>query len=303
MFDVAIVGAGVAGITAAITAKTRNCEVAVFGNDIITSDLYKAKNVDNYLGFYNISGKELCKNFLEHLNKFDININNKKVSQILSMGDYYALNAGNQFYETKAIILATGTQRQKIIKGEDEFLGKGLSYCATCDGMLFKNKIVAVTGNSPEIQEEIEFLSKIAKKIYYIKNKINNIDIKVNNNNIEIINDSINEMLGETYLKGLKLNESVLECDGLFILNNNMPINSLINGIEKTQSGEIKTDKSMKTNLPGVFAAGDCTGKPYQVQKAAGEAQVAALSAVNYLFDLKNKLKGVDNIVNNNNKR
>ena len=139
-YDIAIVGTGPAGLSAAINAKIRNKNIIVFGNENLSNKLTKAPSIDNYLGFYDISGVDLKDKFLEHVKSLDIEICEKRINNIYSMGDYFALMSSDSMYEATTVILATGVEYGKPIKGEEEFLGKGVGYCATCDAPLYRDK-------------------------------------------------------------------------------------------------------------------------------------------------------------------
>ncbi len=167
-YDIAIVGSGPAGLSAAINAKIRNKNIIVFGTESLSNKLIKAPSIDNYLGFYEISGEELREKFQNHLDKMEIEITYKKINNIYAMGDYFALMSGEDMYEATAVILATGVEYGKPIKGEEEFLGKGVGYCATCDAPLYKDKKVAIIGYNKESKEEANFLNEIASKTYFI---------------------------------------------------------------------------------------------------------------------------------------
>jgi len=167
-YDIAIVGSGPAGLSAAINGKIRNKNIIVFGNENLSNKLVKAPSIDNYLGFYDISGDELKDKFKEHINNMDIEISNKKINNVYAMGEYFALMSGDEMFEATTVILATGVEYGKPIKGEEEFLGRGVGYCATCDAPLYRDKTVAIIGYNKESEEEANFLNEIASKTYFI---------------------------------------------------------------------------------------------------------------------------------------
>lgn len=212
----------------------------------------------------------------------DIDINSEMAYNILDMGDYYSINAGNNFYDAKTIIIATGKTKNTLLKGEAEYLGRGVGYCATCDGALYKNKNVAIISENQEGEEEARFLSEICSEVYYLPlYKLNaNLLEKVN-----IVNSKPTGILGDgNKVTLLKTTEEVIDVDGIFITRDVLPVNQLIEGLD-LENGSIMVDRAMSTNLPGVFACGDCTGKPFQISKAVGEGNIAALSAIKYLDD------------------
>ena len=283
-YDIAIVGSGPAGLSAAINAKIRNKKIILFGSKDFSAKLIKAPKINNYLGFHNISGSDLKKEFQRHIKSMDISITNERINSIYAMGDYFALMVNEKMYEATTVILATGVEYTKPLKGEEEFLGKGVGYCATCDAPLYKGKTVTIIGYNHEGEEDANYVSELAAKTYYVP--MYNSKYKLNDN-IEIVKDKPIEIQGEGFVNKLILKDRELETDGLFILKDSVPPGQLVPGLE-VEDGHIKVDRLMRTNIEGCFAAGDCIGKPYQYIKAAGEGQVAALNAVTYI-DSRNK--------------
>ena len=167
-YDIAIVGSGPAGLSAAINAKIRNKNIILFGNDNLSNKLVKAPSIDNYLGYYDISGEDLKNKFEDHIKNMDIEVVSKKINNIYAMGEYFALMSGDEMFEATTVILATGVEYGKPIKGEEEFLGRGVGYCATCDAPLYRDKKVAIIGYNQESEEEANFLNEIASKTYFI---------------------------------------------------------------------------------------------------------------------------------------
>ncbi len=293
-YDIAIVGSGPAGLSAAINAKIRNKNIILFGNDILSNKIVKAPSIDNYLGFYEISGEELKDKFKEHIESMDIQIENKKINNIYAMGDYFALMSGDDMFEATTVILATGIEYSKPIKGEEEFLGKGVGYCATCDAPLYRDKKVAIIGYNKESEEEANFLSEIASKTYFIP-MYKKVGFMRGENpeldeSIEIINEKPVEIKGDTLVNKVEFKEKEIEVDGVFVIKDSSSPKSLVPGIE-TEGPHIKVDINMQTSIEGCFAAGDCVGKPYAYIKSAGQGHIAALNAVSYLDKLKMKEK------------
>ncbi|HCW03552.1 MAG TPA: thioredoxin reductase, partial [Clostridium sp.] len=165
-YDIAIVGSGPAGLSAAINAKIRNKKIILFGYKDLSNKLTKAPKINNYLGFYDISGEALKERFQEHLLSMDIEITEERINNVYAMGDYYALMANEKIYEAKTIILATGMEYTKPLKGELELLGKGVGYCATCDAPLFRGKVVTIIGYNKEAEQEANYVSELAGKLY-----------------------------------------------------------------------------------------------------------------------------------------
>lgn len=292
-YDIAIVGSGPAGLSAAINSKIRNKNIIVFGNDNLSNKLVKAPSIDNYLGFHDISGEDLKDKFKEHIDSMDIQILSKKINSIYAMGEYFALMSGDEMFEATTVILATGVEYGKPIKGEEEFLGKGVGYCATCDAPLYRDKKVAVIGYNKESKEEANFLSEIASKTYFIPMYKKESLVRASDEletSIEVINDRPIQIHGDNLVNKVEFKEKEIDVDGVFVIKDSASPKSLVPGIE-TDGPHIKVDINMKTSIEGCFAAGDCAGKPYSYIKSAGQGQIAALNAVSYLDKLKLKNK------------
>lgn len=278
-YDIAIIGSGPAGLEAAINGKIRNKKVIVFGNEDLSKKLVLAPKINNYLGLYELSGLELKNKFKDHIDKMGISINTEKVNNIYAMGEYFSIMTSKENYETKTVILALGMEHTKPIKGEDVLLGRGVGYCATCDAPLYKGKVVTIVGYNKEAESEANYVSEIASKVYYVPMYADEYTI---NSNVDIIKDSPVEISGQNKVEKLILKDREIVTDGVFILKDSAPPQELVPGLEM-ENKHIKVNRSMETNIQGCYAAGDCTGKPYQYMKAVGEGQVAALNAVEYL--------------------
>ena len=293
-YDIAIVGSGPAGLSAAINAKIRNKNIILFGNENLSNKLAAAPNIENYLGLYGISGEELLKKFKSHISRLGIKINTGKITNIYAMGDYFALMSGENYFEARTVILATGVQYGKTIKGEEEFLGRGVGYCSTCDAPLYKGKRVAIIGYNKESEEEANFLNEVAKKTYFIPmyrseslSRRSNLD-----DGIEIIKDKPIEIQGSNLVDKVIFAHKNIYVDGVFVIKDSTSPKTLVPGLE-TEGPHVKVDINMNTNIAGCFACGDCAGKPYSYIKAAGQGQIAAINAVAYL-DKSKKNKRVD---------
>lgn len=282
-YDIAIIGTGPAGLTAAITAKIRNKKILLLGNKDLSMKIQKAHEIKNYLGLANIAGQDLATAFKEHLTKMDIEITEDKVNGVYDMGSYFGIQAANGIYESDAVILSTGVVMGKPYPGEMEYLGKGVSYCATCDAPLYKNKTVAIIGFSQKEEEEADFMAEIANKVYYIPMYKEDVHVA---DSIEVIRELPTEITGTDLVKQLHTKENVYDIDGVFILRESVSPTQLVPGIE-TEDNHVVVTRKMETNFNGCFACGDIVGKPYQYIKAAGEGNVAALSAVSYLDQKK----------------
>lgn len=281
MFDVAIIGKGPAGISAAINAKARNKSVIIFGRD--SKKVMLSPSIHNYPGFIEIKGPELIEKLNNHLNSLDVTVSSKMVNMVYTMDNYFAIQAEMDMIEAKTVILAVGVDFKKSIEGEDKFLGSGVSYCATCDAPLYKNKTVAVIGYNKESIEETRFLSEVCKKVFFIP--VVNEEFNFNNN-VEIIKDVPLKFEGDFNAKKLILKNQEINADGFFVIKDSYPLGTLVPGLE-VDGAHVKVNKNMETNIKGLFAAGDITGKPYQIAKAVGEGQIASLSAADYIDNLK----------------
>lgn len=282
-YDIAIVGSGPAGVSAALNAKIRNKSFVIFGSNELSNKLVKAHEINNYLGFYGKSGKEIQETFSNHLKSMDIQITEEKINNIYAMGDYFALMVNDKMYEATSVILATGIQYGKLFPGEEKLLGKGVGYCATCDAPLYKNRVVTIIAYSKKEEEEANFIATLASKVYYVPMYKEAVEV---DSSIEIVKDTPVEIIGEDKVEKLILKTREITTDGLFILRDSISPGQLVPGL-KIVDNHVEVDRQMKTNLKGCFAAGDIVGRPYQYIKSAGEGNVAALSAVSYVDSKK----------------
>jgi len=285
--DIAIIGSGPAGVSAALNASIRKKTFKIFGSKEISQKLVKAHKVNNYLGFYGKSGLEIRDEFAKHLESMDIDITEDKINNIYSMGDYFALMGTNNNYEAKTVILATGVNFGKPLKGEEEFLGRGVGYCATCDAPLYKDKVVTIISYNKHEESEANFIAQVASKVYYIPMYKEEVEV---DSSIEVIKDTPVEIAGDKFVEKLVLKDREIETDGIFILRDSISPGQLVPGLQ-LEGNHIDVDRKMSTNLKGCFAAGDIVGTPYQYIKAAGEGNIAALSAVSYLDELRRNNK------------
>lgn len=279
MYDIAIIGTGPAGVSAAITAKIRNKSILLIGSRTLSDKISKAHKILNYPGLPDIAGRELSEKLSGHLASMDIPINEERAVAVYAMGNYFGIQTDKDMYEARSVILATGVLHGKAILGEKEFLGRGVSYCATCDAALYRSKTVAVIGYNAEYETEADFLAEIAERVYYFP--MYNADIKVSDR-VEVIREAVIEITGDNKVNGLKTTERNYEADGVFVLRDSIAPDRLVPGVT-TDNNHILANMQMETNIPGCFACGDIVGKPYQYIKSAGQGNIAALSAVNYL--------------------
>ncbi|MCI5839310.1 MAG: NAD(P)/FAD-dependent oxidoreductase [Peptoniphilaceae bacterium] len=285
-YDMAIIGRGPAGLSAALNASIRNKNIIVFGNSPL--DLTKSKRIDNYLGIPDINGKDLYNLFLKHTEKYNINFSKHRVREVYAMGDYFALTFDDKsIIEAVTVIVACGTQLKKDIKNEEKFVGKGIGYCATCDAALYKGKKVVIIGYNEESVSEANFINEIVRETIYVNMYKKDIDL---NKDIKVINDIPVEFSGNNRAEKLILKQNEIEADGFFVIKESSKPERLVPSLKTEGSYIITNHKDMSTSIPGLFAAGDITGLPYQIMKAVGEGQVAALSAARYISG-KNRIK------------
>lgn len=281
IYDSVIIGTGPAGLSAALTLKIRGKNFIWIGSRKMSDKVCKAECISNYPGFINISGAELNETFRSQTEAMEIEIAEKMVNSIMPFSDHYAVMAGSEFYESRTVILATGTANTATLPGETDYVGRGVSYCATCDGNLYRGKTVAVICNNVRFEHEVKYLSEIAGKVYYFPLYKN---VSVSADNIEIQTEKAVGIVGDgKRVSGVKLRDgSIADVNGVFCLRDSVALSSLMPQLG-TEDGHISVDRSMSTNIKGIFAAGDCTGRPYQYAKAIGEGNVAAHSVLEFL--------------------
>lgn len=275
MYDIAVVGAGPAGYSAAINARKREKTVVVIGNH--TGWLARAEMIDNYPGMPGISGRQMLDTMRQQALSMGAKAMPGVVHQIIPMGDAFALSLGAEFVEARRIILCTGAKQPRLLPGEEALLGRGVSYCGTCDGMLYRGKDVAVIAQSREAIHEANFLAGLCRSVVYFGDADNGLSPAV-----IVRNETPSAILGEGRVTGLLAGGEEFLFDGVFIFREAMALASLLPGLEM-DGVFIRVTRQMETNLPGVYAAGDCTGLPLQVAKAVGEGCIAALAAAKAL--------------------
>ena len=296
-YDVAIIGTGCAGLSAAIYASRYGLKTVVLGElpgGLITT----THLVENYPGLKSLSGMELGDNLLEHAQMFGTEIKYTKVTNIEKKGDLFLLEIRKNTIEAQAVIIATGTEHRHLnAKGEKELANKGVSYCATCDGAFYKDKITCIIGGSDSAAKEALMLSDICKKVYMIyrgkdirPEPINKQRV-LDNEKIEILTETeVEEFVGENSLEKLvfKNGKGELEMDGAFIAIGHTAQSELAKSLntDLNEKGEIVIDKNSRTNIPGLYAAGDVTNGDFkQAIISAAEGCYAARSAYEDLQD------------------
>lgn len=275
-FDIAIIGSGPAGASAALNAKIRKKNIAIFGRKNISDKIQKSEIINNYLGIEKISGEEFAKKIQSHLTQLGIDIIEEFVEGIYDMGTHFSiLTRQNKMYDADSVIIASGVSFKKPLKGEIEFLGRGVGYCATCDAALYKGRSAVVVGMNEESIEEANFIAEYTSKTTFVNMTGHGVKL---NAGIEVIEDVAVEFVGDTKCKKLVLKNGEIEADGFFVIKDSKEAAQLIDGLEIADR-HIVVDKNMQTNIRYVYAAGDITGHPYQINKACGEGQVAGLNA------------------------
>lgn len=276
-YDVIVLGSGPAGLAAAVAAQGRNKKVLVIGNRWEESPLAKAERVDNYLGLPGMTGREMLEVFHRHAVASGAEMVTGRVISLMEW-DGFMLTVGSDVYQGKVLILAPGVVRQAKFPGEQEYLGRGVSYCATCDGMLYRDKQVVVVGRSKDAPHEANFLKGLGCQVTYVTQK----EPEGLDEEIGVVKAGRLEIEGGETVTALIADGVRLPCDGIFILRDAVASTDLLPQLA-TEGGAIVVDRAMATNVPGVFAAGDCTGGPLQIAKAVGEGHIAGLSAADYL--------------------
>ena len=297
MYDIIIIGAGPAGMTAALYGAQARKKVLILEKETYGGQILKADKVKNYPGFTEISGYDFANNLYEQLTNLNVEIKFEEVLEIKNNDDNKIVTTKKGNYTGKSVIIAAGAKNRKLnLNNEDKFIGKGVSYCTTCDGMFFKDKVVAIYGGGNSAIDGAIYLSDICKKVYLIyrqkdfKTTGENIEKLKNSKNIKcIFNTNIVSLLGENNLESITLKEEDkeynLDVDGLFIEIGYVPVSEICKNIIDTDSkGYIMSKEDCKTNIEGIFAAGDIRIKDVrQLTTACSDGTVAALAACKYI--------------------
>ena len=277
LYDVIVVGGGIAGYTAALTLKSLKRSCLWLGAELFGDKLTRAEYVRNFPALIG-DGKEFSARLAAQMEHEDISFTQGRADGIYA-GDPFTVTVGDIMYQGKAVILATGVETAGAVKGERDFLGRGVSYCAVCDGALYRGKTIAVVVSSEKFREEVEYLAGFAEKVHAFclyKNA------SFRSENIVVHEEKPRAVEGGLRVERLITGEGALSVSGVFFLKNSAPPAALVGGLE-TEGDAVKTARDGSTNIAGLFAAGDVTGRPYQYLKAAGEGLVAAYSAHAFL--------------------
>ncbi len=290
MYDIVIIGGGPAGITASLYGIRAGKKVLVLEANKIGGSILKAHLVDNYPGTPHITGEELGKLFLDQALDLGVEIKYEKAMNIMDMNGKKVVQTLDNMYETKTVIIATGNDKRELgLPNEKDLVGKGISYCATCDGNFFKKKDVAIVGGGEESVDDALYLANICNKVYFIINR--KIDTsKLDKDNIEILNNSkVLEAKGDKKLESIVVDVAnevrEIEVSGLFIAIANVPETSyLLNGIEVNENGNVIANEDLITAKEGIFVAGDLRVKSLrQVTTATSDGAMAATQAIRYI--------------------
>ncbi|MCX7916826.1 MAG: FAD-dependent oxidoreductase [bacterium] len=296
IYELVIVGAGPAGLTAGIYAARKKIDFIIITKDIGGQTLY-SWDIENYIGYQFITGPELVEKFKLHIREFNVDIReNEYVMKVLKDTKNFRLITNKGEYLTKTVIIATGRKPKELgIDNENKFKNRGITYCATCDAPLFRDKVVAVIGGGNAGLDAVLQLSRIAKKIYLIEikkeltgdrfviEKIKKIE------KVEILtNSQVIEVYGDNFINGIKIKKEEdiidLRLDGIFVEIGSIPNSEIIDFVEKNENREIIVDCKNNTSFPGIFAAGDVTNVfAKQIIVACGEGAKAAIAVFEYL--------------------
>ena len=299
MHDIVIVGAGVAGLSAAIYGLRAGKSVLLFEEKTYGGQIINTPEIENYPGIKKVSGFEFATNLYEQATELGAEVKYEKVLGIIDNSDKKIVKTDSGEYETKAVILATGAKNRPLgIDREQELIGAGVSYCATCDGAFFRGKDVAVVGGGNTALEDAQFLSNYCNKVYVIhrrdsfRGETKHVDVLKSKPNVEFILDSnVTKLIGEERLEAIEVSnkktgdKQEISVAGVFVAIGQMPDNEAFDELVVTDSyGYIEAGEDCKTGTEGIYVAGDCRTKTVrQLTTAAADGAVAALAACEYL--------------------
>lgn len=308
IFDCIILGGGPAGLSSALYCARGNLDCAIIDISSIGGTPVNYCEIENYLGFDKIKGFELCEKFENHINNFNITkLEYEEITKVDLKSNIKTITTKNSTYRAKTVIIATGAKPKKLnIKGEVENIGKGVSYCAVCDGAFYKDKVVMVVGGGNSALEEALYLTTFAKKVYLMHRRDEFRADKIiqkrveENKKIELILNSIPlEIMADKTVNSVKIlnnqtnKEKIIKIDGIFPYIGIEPnIELFLHQVNFDKFGFIITDNTMKTNLEGVYAIGDVRNTPLrQVITAVSDGAVAGVEVSKYLLNLKETIK------------
>lgn len=308
IYDCIIAGAGPAGLTAAVYTARANLSTLLIERGVPGGQMANTEDVENYPGFDHILGPELSNKMFEHAKKFGAEYAYGDVKEIIDEGEYKIVKTSNKEFKTRSVIIATGAEYKKLgVPGEKELGGRGVSYCAVCDGAFFKGKDLIVVGGGDSAVEEGVYLTRFANKVTIVHRRDQLRAQKIlqqrafDNEKVDFVwNHTVKEIhevdgkVGKVTLVHTKTGEETeKEIDGVFIYIGMVPLSKPFENLGITnEAGYIETNEKMETKVPGIFAAGDIREKPLrQIVTATGDGSIAAQSAQVYVEELKEKLK------------
>ncbi|WP_270583596.1 thioredoxin-disulfide reductase [Bacillus smithii] len=307
IYDVIIIGAGPAGMTAAVYASRANMSTLMIERGVPGGQMTNTEEIENYPGYDSILGPELSNKMFEHAKKFGAEYAYGDIKQIIDGEEYKTVDAGTKQFKARSIIIATGAQFKKLgVPGESEFGGRGVSYCAVCDGAFFKGRELVVVGGGDSAVEEGVYLTRFASKVTIVHRRDKLRAQKIlqqrafENEKIDFIwNHTVKEIHGKdgkvnavTLVNTITGEEKEFKTDGVFVYIGMVPLTKPFENLNITnEAGYIVTNELMETSVPGVFAAGDVREKNLrQIVTATGDGSIAAQSAQRYVEELKEKL-------------
>ena len=268
-YDAVIIGGGPAAVSAALTLRARNKTAAIVTGGVDDIPLSRSHKIANYPGMPDISGRDMLLAMEAQAGEAGAEIIRGRATSVLDMGGSFGVAVGADFVMAGTVILCTGVKAGDLFPGEKELLGRGVSYCVTCDGMLYRDKDVCLVGFTSDTQEEAKLLRDMGCRVEVFTDKRGKYAVE-----------------GTDQVTGLRVGQELHPCQAVFILRSGTAPDTLLEGLEMN-GPHIVTDGNRASSVPGVFAAGDCIGPPYQVAKAVGDGNIAALSASRYLEDRK----------------
>ena len=258
MFDVAIVGTGPAGLSAALTLKLHNKDIIWFGSAELSDKVGKSEKIANYPGVPMVSGADLNRKFYEQAKELGLEPVDKRVTNIADMGGSYMILADNEMFEARTVLLSTGIAAAKGMENESRLLGAGVSYCATCDGFLYKGKTAAVYCTDERMEHDIKYLEETCGKLYIYTS----FGYETDAENAEVLKLPVKRLDGGMKCDSIELTDGTkIDVDGIFILRPAIAPSTVLPGLEM-DGAHIKVGRSQETNFRGCYAAGDCTGRP-----------------------------------------
>ena len=283
MYDLLIIGSGPAGVSAALSAKARNLDFLWFGSRALSPKITKAERVINYPGLPSITGTEMRDAFLRQTGSLGISILEERVNAVYDMGGYYTSVVNEKMYDAKAVILATGVSSCREIPGESRLLGRGVSYCAVCDAFFYRGKEVAVLGNEDYAIHEMSQILPIVKSAVLLTNGQ---ELKTEvPEGVQVIREPLRSVDGTERVEGITFEDgSRIAAEGLFVALGSAGAMELARKAGAFTEGQnIKVNERMETNIPGLYAAGDCIGGLLQISTAVGEGAQAAMSMIPFV--------------------